>query len=86
MKKPDKFERMVLAEFKRQDKTLNKLFNDPTIWLNGPDIVKMLRRQHEAYRRMLLRGKKFWSGDDYGSHCRWSQCVDLLQELKEWRR
>lgn len=47
-KKPDRFERMVLTEMKKQDTP-----SSTCIWLNGPDVVKVLRREHRAVVRMI---------------------------------
>ena len=46
--KPDRFERMVLAALKKQD-TPESL----SIWLNGPDVVALLRREHQAVVRLI---------------------------------
>lgn len=54
MKKPDRFERTVLAELKKQD-----MPGSPGIWLNAPDIVKLLRREHRAVVR-LVRKVRDW--------------------------
>lgn len=42
-KKPDRWTRTVLAEMKKYDTPCT-----PCIWLNGPDVVKLLRKQHKA--------------------------------------
>lgn len=47
-KQPDRWERMVLQELKKHDQP-----NDPAIWLNGPDIAKLLRREHKAMVRIV---------------------------------
>jgi hypothetical protein len=39
---------MVMAALRKQDRP-----NDPAIWLNAPDIVKLLRKEHRAVVRMV---------------------------------
>lgn len=49
-KKPDRFERIVLREMKKQDAPGN-----PCIWLNAPDVVKLLRKDHRWMVRMVKK-------------------------------
>ena len=42
-KKADRFERIVHAELKKMD-----VPGYPCIWLNGPDVVMLLRKEHQA--------------------------------------
>ena len=51
-KNPDRFKRIVLAAIKKQD-TPESL----SIWLNGPDVVKLLRREHRWMVRMITTEK-----------------------------
>jgi hypothetical protein len=51
-KKPDRFERIVLAAIKKQDTP-----ESPSVWLNGPDIVKLLRQEHRWMVRMVKEEK-----------------------------
>ena len=44
----DRFERLVLAAMKKQDTT-----SSTCIWLNGPDVVKLLRQEHRWMVRMI---------------------------------
>lgn len=86
MKKPDRFERIVLAAMKKQDTP-----SSTCIWLNGPDIVKLLRREHRAVVRIVLREFKVWATTlpkGYASapasrHERAKQCRDILDKLKK---
>ena len=82
--KPDRFERMVLAAMKQQDTPTSTC-----IWLNGPDVVALLRKEHQAVVRMVLREFKVWattSPKGYASapalrHERAKQCRDILDQL-----
>lgn len=51
-KNPDRFERIVLAAIKKQDTP-----ESPSIWLNGPDVVKLIRREHRWMVRMITTEK-----------------------------
>ena len=51
-KNPDRFERIVLAAIKKQDTP-----ESPSIWLNGPDVVKLLRREYRWMVRMITTEK-----------------------------
>jgi hypothetical protein len=57
-KKPNRFERIVLAAMKKQDTP-----SSTCIWLNGPDVVKLLRKEHRAAVRMV-EGMKVYRLDD----------------------
>lgn len=51
-KKPDRFDRIVFAAIKKQDTP-----ESPSIWLNGPDVVKLLRQEHRWMVRMIQTEK-----------------------------
>lgn len=52
MKKPDRFERQVLQAIKRAGVRCGP--DDITISLTGPEVVKLLRREHAWMRRMVI--------------------------------
>lgn len=49
-KKPNRFERVVLAAMKKQDTP-----SSTCIWLNGPDVVKLLRKEHRAVVKIVKK-------------------------------
>ena len=51
-KNADRFKRIVLAAIEKQD-TPESL----SIWLNGPDVVKLLRREYRWMVRMITTEK-----------------------------
>ena len=86
-KNPDRFERIVLAAIKKQDTP-----ESPSIWLNGPDVVKLLRQEHRAVVRMVKKELKQCrtsrdtavSDETYvGWACRMAGCCEILDRLKE---
>ena len=48
--KPDRFERMVADEFEKMDTV-----GDGPAWLNGPDVVKLLRQEHRWMVKMVKK-------------------------------
>ena len=80
-KKPDRFERIV-------DKIVQEADYKPDIYRE--DVVKLLRREHQAVVRMVLREFKVWattSPKRYASapasrHERAKQCRDILDKLR----
>ena len=52
-KKPDKFERIVLAALKKNSSDV-----DFAVWLNAPDIAKLLRREYRWMAKMIKTMEK----------------------------
>lgn len=82
-KKPDRFERIVLAAIKKQDTP-----ESPSVWLNGPDIVTLLRQEHRwmvgVVHGQLRQCHQFAETYSYGRElwmCRAAQCHDILDRL-----
>jgi hypothetical protein len=76
-KKPDRFERVVLAAMKKQDTP-----SSTCIWLNGPDVVKLLRQEHRAVVRMVKNSvQPYRDSDDESPAC--YLAVDILDQLKK---
>lgn len=83
MKQPDRFERIVLMAMKANDKD-----GDHCIWLTGPEVVKLLRKEHNAVVRMVKENKKaattyavkdvYWVGYE-------EACNDILDQLAKQR-
>lgn len=74
MKKPDRFERVVLAELKKNDTK-----DDPAIWLNAPDIVVLLRREHQDVVRLVRKVQDWQAGQSVDGE---SAIAVILQRLK----
>lgn len=68
-KKPDRFERIVLAAIKKQDTP-----ESPSIWLNGPDVVKLLRQEHRWMVKMV-RKVDAWQAEQLADD------DDVIQEI-----
>lgn len=78
IKKPDRYERMVLAELKRQDSSVD----GPAIWLTAPEIVKLLRREHAWMVRMVKRVDR-WAVENVAGTAAIRIVADKLRERKK---
>lgn len=77
MKTPDKFERMVLK------------ISSPDFSIHSRDAIKLLRRQHAAYARMVRNekvvvepGGSGEAGDIGYNHA----CDDILEQFANYKR
>lgn len=80
MKKPDRFERMVMR-LVNSDSTY-----DPFIYYD--DVVALLRREHQAVVRMVREELDLWAEaalatNEFGRRCRAAQCRDILTKLQK---
>lgn len=71
-KKPDRFERVVLAALKKNSSDV-----DFAVWLNGPDVVTLLRQEH----RWMVRMVKKQAGEGCGDVGYMAAINDILDRL-----
>lgn len=77
-KKPYRFQRIVLAAIKKQDTP-----ESPSVWLNGPDVVKLLRKEQQAVGRMVQKfpGEQYeYVGQEYGCLIDKGEILDQLKK------
>lgn len=77
-RKPDRFEREVVKAMKPHDKDY-----EVCCWLNGPEVVTLLRREHQWMVRMV---KKVWNWQAEQLADNADVCSVILEQLQQRRK